>query len=466
MAKKNIAIGGISTECSSYSPLIQNKEDFISVLGHDLLDLVDFPFSEYNINVNPLFFNKSVPGGPIDRQYFDQIKNQFTAEINAYEKLDGLLLLMHGAMYVEGIDDPEGEWISSVRKAAGKDCIISVSYDLHGQVTDKIIKNIDAFAAFKTAPHIDVKDTYRRSASMLVSAIIGNYRPIVLWSSIPVLVSGEMSSTFVEPCKTIYKNLDHYNNKKDILDCNLLVGYVWADTQRATAASVVTCTNQIEGAVACRKIAKTYWNYRKDLKSDMQTGGIDEALLWLESEFSIIADSGDNPTAGGVGDRADVLEAILKHNINHSLFAGIASKSAYDELKKSNEFNLGGTYGGGGPELQLKADSVYFKNHCAVVTICKTVIIISKLRRPFHYLKDFEELDINLSDFKVLVVKSGYLSPEMQSLSAPSFLALTEGAVNQNLSGIENNNRGIKIYPFQNFDYYIPIVSDGASKIT
>ena len=27
--------------------------------------------------------------------------------------------LMHGAMYVEGIDDPEGEWIRSVREAVG-----------------------------------------------------------------------------------------------------------------------------------------------------------------------------------------------------------------------------------------------------------------------------------------------------------------------------------------------------------
>jgi microcystin degradation protein MlrC len=190
----------------------------------------------------PLFFNKSVPGGPIDREYFDQVKNQFIEEIKALGRLDGILLLMHGAMYVQGIEDPEGDWISSVRIAAGPDCIISLSYDLHGQITDKIIKNIDAFAAFKTAPHIDVKETYRRSASMLVSAINENYRPIVLWSSIPVLVSGEMSSTFVEPCKTIYENLDQYNNEKGILDCNLLVGYVWADTQRATASSVVTCT--------------------------------------------------------------------------------------------------------------------------------------------------------------------------------------------------------------------------------
>ena len=466
MAKKNIAIGGISTECSSYSPLFQNQEDFRTLRGQELLDLVDFPFSEYSINVSPLFFNRSVPGGPIDREYFDEIKHLFITEINAHEKLDGILLLMHGAMYDEGIDDPEGEWIRAVREAVGLDCLISVSFDLHGQVTDKIIKNIDAFAAFKTAPHIDVKDTYRRSASMLVSAINENYRPDVIWSSIPVLVSGEMSSTFVEPCKTIYQSLEQFNEKREILDCNLLVGYVWADTQRATASSVVTCTNKKIGARACKTIAETYWNSRKDLKSDMQTGSIGEALLWLNSELSIIADSGDNPTAGGVGDRADVLQAILKHNHDDSLFAGIASKSAYDELKKGNEFSIGGTFGGGGPVLKLKADSVYFKNHCAVVCVSKTIIVISKTRRPFHNLKDFTELNLDLSNFKILVVKSGYLSPELQSLSARSFLALTEGAVNQNLVGIENKKRHKKIYPFQDFNNFIPRVSDGESIVS
>ena len=301
---------------------------------------------------------------------------------------------------------------------------------------------------------------------MLVNAINDNFRPQVLWSSIPVLVSGEMSSTFVEPCKTIYESLDQYNEINGVLDCNLLVGYVWADTERATASSVVTCTNERAGAEVCRKIAQAYWSSRKDLKSDMRTGSINEALAWLKSEFSIIADSGDNPTAGGVGDRADVLEAFLEYRIDHSLFAGIASKTAYEELKKGDSFNLGGTYGGGGPELKLKADSVYFKNQCAIVKISKTTVIISKLRRPFHYLKDFHELDINLNDFKILVVKSGYLSPELQSLSTPSFMALTEGSVNQDLVGIENKYRNKNIYPFQDFDDYKPMISDGESKVT
>jgi microcystin degradation protein MlrC len=42
--RKRIAIGGISTECSTYSPLFQTAADFEKVQGSLLVDLVDFPF--------------------------------------------------------------------------------------------------------------------------------------------------------------------------------------------------------------------------------------------------------------------------------------------------------------------------------------------------------------------------------------------------------------------------------------
>ena len=115
--------------------------------------------------------------------------------------------------------------------------------------------------------------------------------------------------------------------------------------------------------------------------------------------------------------------------------------------------------------LKLKADSVYFKNQCAIVNISGSVIIISKLRRPFHYLQDFIDLNINLENYKILVVKSGYLSPELQSLSAPSFMALTNGSVNQDLIKLKNNNRMKNTFPFQDFQDYIPEVSDGENLV-
>ena len=170
--KKRIAIGGISTECSTYSFLYQNEKDFKCIKNKELVDLIDFPYEDYNIEICPIFFNKSVPGGPIETQYFIKIKNKFIKQLKELGSLDGILLLMHGAMFVPNINDPEGEWISSVRNVVGKNCLISLSFDLHGQITNKIIKNIDAFAAFRTAPHIDVLKTYNRAFKMLVDSII------------------------------------------------------------------------------------------------------------------------------------------------------------------------------------------------------------------------------------------------------------------------------------------------------
>ena len=80
-------------------------------------------------------------------------------------------------------------------------------------------------------------------------------------------------------------------------------------------------------------------------------------------------------------------------------------------------------------------------------------------------MADFTKLKIELKDFKLLIVKSGYLSPELQELLAPSFMVLSDGAVNQDLKSIENINRNKKIYPFQDFSDFTPQVSNGLTII-
>lgn len=451
-SQKSIAIGGISTECSTYSHLFQTEADFNKIQGSTLVELVDFPFENHKIQAQPLFYCKSLPGGAVDAEFYAKTKDQFLQQLKAACPLDGVLLLMHGAMYVPDIEDPEGDWIEAVRHIVGNHCVIAVCFDLHGNVTDKIIQNIDIFSAYRTAPHIDVKATYHRAAKHLAAALTGESRPEVVWSPIPVLISGEMSSTFVEPCKSIYAHLENYDQRNGILDTNLMVGYVWADTKAATAAAVVTCTDRQAGKETCAEIADMYWKKRNELKFDMRAGDLENVLDMLPDKFSIIADSGDNPTAGGVGDRADVLEAVIKKGITKALFAGIAAPGIVEELqsRKVYTFKIGNRLGGGGPCLTLNPEKFYFKNQCAVVVFKGITIVLTEQRRPFHYHSDFTDLGIDLNNFRLLVVKSGYLSPELQSLSAPSFLALTDGAVSQRFDSLENKHRQKPMYPFQN----------------
>ena len=457
--KKKIFICGISTECCSYSTLIQNKKDFEVLSGKKLLKYINFPYSKHNnITFIPNKFYRSLPGGPVDKKFFIKTISNITNDLIKSKSIDGILLIMHGAMYVKGISDPEGFFIKKIRSKVSKNCKISLSYDLHGQMTDSIIKNINYFAAYKTAPHIDVKQTYSRALKMLIDGILKNKKNHIIWEKIPVLVSGEMSSTIVEPCKKIYKNLNIFNKLNGINDCNLLIGYVWADTKRATASAIVNCTDVNIGKRICKKIALSYWNNRFNLVYDMKSYKLNKIFHVVNKKrFTILADSGDNPTAGGVGNRIDVLEYVFKNKIENTLFAGIYNEEIFRDLKnKKNKIVIKDSISK--KKISISIDKFYLKNDNAIVISNNNTVIFTKYRKPFHYLSDFKELNINLKKYKILIVKSGYLSPELKKLKADNFMILTDGFVTQDFKRIKNLFREKPIYPFQkNFRYNIAI---------
>ena len=73
---KRIAIGGISTECSTYFPLFQTAADFEKVQGSLFVHLVDFPFEKYEIDVLLLYYLKSIPGGQVKAGYYANTKGE------------------------------------------------------------------------------------------------------------------------------------------------------------------------------------------------------------------------------------------------------------------------------------------------------------------------------------------------------------------------------------------------------
>jgi microcystin degradation protein MlrC len=267
-----------------------------------------------------------------------------------------------------------------------------------------------------------------------------------------------MSSTIVEPCKKIYKNLNIFNKLNGINDCNLLIGYVWADTKRATASAIVNCSDVNIGKRICKKIALSYWNNRFNLVYDMKSYKLNKIFHVVNKKrFTILADSGDNPTAGGVGNRIDVLEYVFKNKIENTLFAGIYNEEIFRELKnKKNKIVIKDNISK--KKISISIDKFYLKNDNAIVISNNNTVIFTKYRKPFHYLSDFRELNINLKKYKILIVKSGYLSPELKKLKADNFMILTDGFVTQDFKRIKNLFREKPIYPFQkNFRYNIAI---------
>ena len=462
--KHRVAVGGIHTECSTYSPVLMQPEDFRVVSDGELVAADYFSFlAGAPVELLPLLHARAVPGGPVARTTYEGFKADFLDRLKAALPLDGLYLAMHGAMNVEGMDDAEGDWISAARAVVGPDCVVSASYDLHGNVSQRIVDQLDIFAGYRTAPHIDVRETMVRAWTMLLTALETGEKPGVAWAPIPVLMPGERSSTEDEPAKNLYARLPEHDARAGIWDANLMVGYVWADEPRSTAAAVITATDRAAAQKSAEEIALSYWQARAEFSFGPVTGPLEDMLAIAETTATkpiILADSGDNPTGGGVGDRGDVLTALVARGADGVVIGGLTDRPAVEAcfaagVGKKLTLTLGGTLDPQSPSVTLDVEVVKLAeasrpaDRQAVVRSGGITVILAASRRPYHNLSDFRRLDIEPKDVQLLVVKSGYLSPELAPIANPNLMALTDGVINQDIEALASLRRVQPIYPFK-----------------
>ncbi len=459
-----IAYGGIGIECSTYSRLRTRMDEFTILRGAELASNARFQFlRSYNVPFLPTLVATAVPGGPVERKTYDTIKAEFLDRLRALLPLDGLYLAMHGAMFVEGMQDAEADWYRAARKVVGPRCLLSASYDLHGNVSQPIIDTLDMLSAFRTAPHIDREETMQRAAGMLVHCLRGKIRPALLWAPIPVLLPGERTSTEWEPGKRLWAQLPALNREPGVLDVSLLVGYVWADEPRSTASVVVTGTAPDRQRGIAMNLAQQYWDARNEFQFGTETCTVDECVrraIAAKTLPVILADSGDNPTGGGNGDQATVLESLLRHNADNVVFAGIADRPATEACYKAGagariRLAIGGTLD---PEssrpvpveavVQRLLPETNPARREAVVKIQGITLVLAAYRRPYHDIQDFTRFGLDPKSFKIVVVKSGYLSPELAPIANPNLMALSDGAINQDIVHLPPNRYRRPSYPF------------------
>ncbi|MFV0386549.1 M81 family metallopeptidase [Paracoccus sp. (in: a-proteobacteria)] len=465
-----IAVGGIHTECSTYSPVLMQALDFRVLRGAELTGHDYFAFlRRYRADIAPLLHARAVPGGPVSRDAYDGFRAEFLDRLRAAGPLDAVYLAMHGAMKVQGMQDAEGDWIAAVREAVGPRMPIAVSYDLHGNVSQRIVDQIDIFAAYRTAPHIDVAETMEAAFSMLIRALETGQRPGVVFAPVPLLLPGERSSTEDQPARSLYAALPAQEGP-GVWRADLMIGYVWADEPRATACAIVTGTDRDAAMAAARDIAAGFWAARGDFRFGPVTGPLSEMLDIAEGADSrpvILADSGDNPTGGGVGDRADVLAALIARDWQDALVAGITDRPAVEACFAAGPgaeltLNIGASLDPDGVQVRAQAEVLHLDkasdpaDRQAVVRIGGIRVVLAAKRRPYHDIADFTRLALDPSAVRLLVVKSGYLSPELSPIAAPNLMALTDGVVNQDIPRLENRHRPAGTVPFQPRDDFHP----------
>ncbi|SKA29981.1 M81 family metallopeptidase [Consotaella salsifontis] len=464
-----IAVGGIHVECSTYNPVLMEERDFNVVRGDELIRSPRFAFlKDYEAQFLPTLHARAVPGGPVSRATYEAFKADFLARLAALGPLDGLYLPMHGAMNVEGMEDAEGDWITAARAVVGDDVPVSASYDLHGNLSQRIIDALDMYSTYRTAPHIDVEETMRRAVTMLVESIRTGVRPILLWAPVPVVLPGERTSTEDQPAKGLYAALPAIDALPGIWDASLNVGYVWADEPRATAAAILSGTDRDALETQAKALARSYWGARDAFVFGPKTGSIEECVGWALASPThpvILADSGDNPTGGGVGDRADVLAELIDKGASDTIVVGItdrpAAEAAYAAgLGATVSLTVGGSLDPSSPRVTVEATVVHLVEAAApaereaVVRFGGITLVLAARRRPYHNIEDFTRLGLDPKAAGIVVVKSGYLSPELAPIANPNLMALSPGVVDQFIERLPRHRKMKPTYPFdKDFDF-------------
>ncbi|MDQ6478107.1 M81 family metallopeptidase [Dyadobacter sp. LHD-138] len=459
-ALPRIGIAGLAIESSTFSPALTLEEAFHPKRGAEIFTSYPF-FSADSVNRKravwlPALVGRSLPGGTVTREAYESLVKQMLELLKKNVPYDGLFFDIHGAMSVVGLDDPEGDLIVRIREVVGKKTLISTSMDLHGNVSLRLAQNTDLITCYRMAPHEDAMQTKKRAVDNLLARLeSGKGKPAYkAWIPIPVLLPGEKTSTRIEPAKTIYAAVDPASKQPGVIDAAIWVGYAWADEPRNHAVVMVTGDDKTTVTQTAEKLAQSFWKARADFAFVAPTGSLTESLdkaIASKTHPFFISDSGDNPTAGGAGDVTWTLKEILARPefqsengpsliyasipgpefVQSAMAAGVGGKvDAYAGAKVDARF---------APPVRLvgTVESIEHGDRNAetevVVKVGSVHVIVTKKRKPYHKEADFTRLGLNPRKSDIVVVKIGYLEPELYAMRADWILSLTPGGVDQNL---------------------------------
>ncbi|KAL2059768.1 hypothetical protein VTL71DRAFT_10152, partial [Oculimacula yallundae] len=478
--KPIIAVAGLSCETSTFTPSRTLAPAFHPQRGVEIIN--------QNIFLHPgttlgdaaewhgALTGHALPGGMVTRSAFEELAGEIIdrlARMVNTMHVDGLWFDIHGAMCVEGLDDAEAELLRRIRKVIGPHTLVSASMDLHGNVSRELTHQADLITCYRTAPHVDEEETRERACKNLVDLLSRrdeSKRPFKAWIPIPILLPGEQTSTRLEPAKHIYEAVSGVEAMDGVVDAAIWVGYAWADEPRNRAVVVATGWNKKTVSKGAEKLAKLFWAAHKDFKFVAPTGSfkecLDTALTPVAKHPYFISDSGDNPTAGGSGDVSWGLTKLLarpefkKENGPVVIYASVPGPEA---VKVAVEAGIGATVTvTAGAEIDnLHAGPVTFTGRVhsikhgdkdalieVVIQVGSVFTIITKLRKPYHHESDFTELGLSPRSADIVIVKIGYLEPELFDMAADWMLGLTPGGVDQDIEKLGHHRIHRPMWPF------------------
>lgn len=423
-----IATGGIYLESNSFASLIATRQAFVRDTGLRFIPSAASRYcAENDVTLVPIGMALSSPSGLLPVATFDRLAAPLLEAARTLE-FDAVLLMLHGAMLLEDERQGELELVKRLRQVIPATIPIALSLDLHANVSEELCDAVTFISALRTAPHRDAAETYIRAINLLRLHATSDLAPVTAYRKIPLVLPGEALTTATEPGASLYASLGSYEDENRCLIANLFTGFAWSDTLQTGMSVCVSAVSHEAAVSVADQIAEAVMACRTQMRLVTPLVSLNDAFAQITDEPVFISDTGDNITAGGRGDSLQVLLHAMRTNTGNGLFAPIWEPFLnLDDIPTSEIFALL-------PDSNVLFSMTGDQGTMAVVSTSVGDIILCSERTPFIYKAQFDMLNLNLNSYRYIVVKLGYLCPELENMGFRSILADTQGSAPINLA--------------------------------
>jgi microcystin degradation protein MlrC len=332
-ASRRVAILGLMLESNRFAPVI-TEEDYLSrvyLAGNEILEDLNGSDPKLPAEIRgfvasmnarcdwtpvPILVGLVEAGGPLDHEFYRTTVDAMKRRLEAAMPLDAVYISNHGAMITTESRDPDGEIFAMVRSVVGPDTPVIATLDLHGNVSEQMVESADAIVAYRTNPHVDMRERGAEAAGILLEMFAG-MRPEVAFIRLPLTPPTVTLLTAAGP----YADIINYGQgliTDEIANVSILGGFAYSDTPKNGLAIIVTarCAGGVARSVADRIARKAWADHERYVP---QLTPIEEAIARVvevgrapQSPAVILADVADNPGGGANGNTMWILEALYK----------------------------------------------------------------------------------------------------------------------------------------------------------
>lgn len=463
-----VLIAKFILESNDNIPYKSNLEDFDILFGEDCIREMKCKdvFAKKGVKMIPSIYADASAGGVLEKTAFDYIEKRILGDIKKHiREIDGIFLHLHGASEVEDLEDGSGDHhiMKMIRKLVGPYLPIAVVCDPHGNLSKEYVESSTLIRSYRHSPHTDIRVTIEFICEKLVALLKDRQNITPVYRKLPMILGGEQSVSADEPVKSINQYLDELEEDPRILSCSWHVGYIRHDCDVAGCGIIVIPTTEADREYAneiADKLAEYIWDKRYEFHYTGITAQPEEAMemaIEFEDKPVFITDSGDNVTSGSLGCNTYILRQAL--NLDNTknkrfLFASINDAETLAKLARFEEgekttISLGENLDGLSAKVNLDV-VIKAKGYLAGYSYvregnfgdCITIgvkdkpinIVVSGNNHPFVEIHQFNAAGVNYADYDIIIVKQGYIFPELKEEGKLNVMSLTQGATLQDTS--------------------------------